>query len=337
MRAKGFRNILDPMSKAQVVFLHGLNQKTVDLITSFAPEGFTTTAVEGKLPEKEQIEAVQNAYFLMAYRAEISDGLLRAASKLRLVQLLAAGYDRMNLSLLGELGIPCANNGGANSWTVADHTVLLMLSLYKRLIPADRATREGRWREPIDGFNTFEMANKLIGILGIGNIGRKVAQRVQAFEAQVQYYDKYPLEPARERELKVKRVSLEELFRSSDIISCHTPLTPETHHLINRESLALMKPNAVLINTSRGAVIDEAALIEALEKGRIAGAGLDVFEKEPVERDDPLLQMDNVVVTPHSAGTTWNTWCRRAEFAYQNMERVLAGQTPLARVQDNEE
>jgi len=212
-----------------------------------------------------------------------------------------------------------------------------MLSLYKRLIPADRATREGRWREPIDGFNTFEMANKLIGILGIGNIGRKVAQRVQAFEAQVQYYDKYPLEPARERELKVKRVSLEELFRSSDIISCHTPLTPETHHLINRESLALMKPNAVLINTSRGAVIDEAALIEALEKGRIAGAGLDVFEKEPVERDDPLLQMDNVVVTPHSAGTTWNTWCRRAEFAYQNMQRVLAGQTPLARVQDDEE
>jgi phosphoglycerate dehydrogenase-like enzyme len=325
------------MTPAKVVFLHGLNQKTVDLITSFAPEGFTTTAVEGKLPEKEQIEAVQNAYFLMAYRAEISDGLLRAASKLRLVQLLAAGYDRMNLSLLGELGIPCANNGGANSWTVADHTVLLMLSLYKRLIPADRATREGRWREPIDGFNTFEMANKLIGILGIGNIGRKVAQRVQAFEAQVQYYDKYPLEPARERELKVKRVSLEELFRSSDIISCHTPLTPETHHLINRESLALMKPNAVLINTSRGAVIDEAALLEALEKGRIAGAGLDVFEKEPVERDDPLLQMDNVVVTPHSAGTTWNTWCRRAEFAYQNMQRVLAGQTPLARVQDDEE
>ena len=325
------------MAKAKVAFLHELNQKTVDLITSCAPKGFTITEIEGEVSEEEQMEAIQDADFLMVYRAEVSDRLLKTAPKLRLVQLLAAGYDQMNLSLLRELGIPCANNGGANSWTVADHTVLMMLSLYKRLIPADKATREGRWREPIDGFNTFEMANKLVGILGIGNVGRKVARRVQAFDAQVQYYDKFPLDPARERELKVKRVSLDELFRTSDILSCHTPLTPETHHLINRESLALIKPTALLINTSRGAIVKEEALIEALQEGRIAGAGLDVFEKEPVEPDNPLLQMENVVVTPHSAGTTWNTWCRRAEFAYQNMERVLEDEPPLALVQEDED
>ena len=325
------------MAKAKVAFLHGLNQKTVDLITSCAPKGFTITEIEGEVSEEEQMEAIQDADFLMVYRAEVSDRLLKTAPKLRLVQLLAAGYDQMNLSLLRELGIPCANNGGANSWTVADHTVLMMLSLYKRLIPADKATREGRWREPIDGFNTFEMANKLVGILGIGNVGRKVARRVQAFDAQVQYYDKFPLDPARERELKVKRVSLDELFRTSDILSCHTPLTPETHHLINRESLALIKPTALLINTSRGAIVKEEALIEALQEGRIAGAGLDVFETEPVEPDNPLLQMENVVVTPHSAGTTWNTWCRRAEFAYQNMERVLEDEPPLALVQEDED
>ena len=325
------------MAKARVAFLHGLNQKTVDLITSCAPQDFTLTEVEGELSEEEQMEAIQDADFLMVYRAEVSDRLLKTAPKLRLVQLLAAGYDHMNLSLLRELGIFCANNGGANSWTVADHTVLMMLSLYKRLIPADKSTREGRWREPIDGFNTFEMANKLVGILGIGNVGRKVARRVQAFDAQVQYYDKYPLDPARERELKVKRVSLDELFRSSDILSCHTPLTPETHHLINSESLALIKPTALLINTSRGAIVKEEALIEALQEGRIAGAGLDVFEKEPVEPDNPLLQMENVVVTPHSAGTTWNTWCRRAEFAYRNMERVLEDEPPLAMVQEYED
>jgi len=270
------------MAKAKVAFLHGLNQKTVDLITSCAPKGFTITEIEGEVSEEEQMEAIQDADFLMVYRAEVSDRLLKTAPKLRLVQLLAAGYDHMNLSLLRELGISCANNGGANSWTVADHTLLMMLSLYKRLIPADKATREGRWREPIDGFNTFEMANKLVGILGIGNVGSKVARRVQAFDAQVQYYDKFPLDPARERELKVKRVSLDELFRTSDILSCHTPLTPETHHLINRESLALIKPTALLINTSRGAIVKEEALIEALQEGRIAGAGLDVFEKEPV-------------------------------------------------------
>ncbi|MCZ6768475.1 MAG: 2-hydroxyacid dehydrogenase [Acidobacteria bacterium] len=324
------------MTQAKVVFLHGLTQPIVDLITSCAPHGFSTIALEGRLSEKEQMEAVKEADFLMVYRAGLSGGLLGAASKVRLVQLLAAGHDRMNLKLMGELGIPCANNGGANSWAVADHTVLLMLALYRRLILADRATREGRWKAPIDGFNTFEMAGKLVGIVGIGNIGLKVSRRVQAFQVKVQYHDKYPLTPEREREVKVERVSLEELFRSSDIISCHTPLTPETHHLVNRESLALMKPTAVLINTSRGAVIDEAALIEALESGRIAGAGLDVFEKEPVEGDNPLLKMENVIVTPHSAGTTWNTWCRRGEFAYQNMKRVWEGQPPLAVAQDYE-
>ncbi|MCZ6484990.1 MAG: NAD(P)-dependent oxidoreductase, partial [Acidobacteria bacterium] len=266
------------MTQAKVVFLHGLTQPIVDLITSCAPHGFSTIALEGRLSEKEQMEAVKEADFLMVYRAGLSGGLLGAASKVRLVQLLAAGHDRMNLKLMRELGIPCANNGGANSWAVADHTVLLMLALYRRLILADRATREGRWKAPIDGFNTFEMAGKLVGIVGIGNIGLKVSRRVQAFQVKVQYHDKYPLTPEREREVKVERVSLEELFRSSDIISCHTPLTPETHHLVNRESLALMKPTAVLINTSRGAVIDEGALSEALECGRLAGAGLDVFE-----------------------------------------------------------
>lgn len=324
------------MTKAKVVFIHGLNQPLVDLITSCAPDGFSTIALEGGQSEEEQMEAVKDADFLMVYRAGLTEGLLRAASKVRLVQLLAAGYDRMNLELMGELGIPCANNGGANSWAVADHTVLLMLALYRRLTLSDRATREGRWKAPIDGFNTFEMAGKLVGLVGIGNIGLKVARRVQAFQVKVQYHDKYPLTPERERELNVERVSLEELLGSSDIISCHTPLTPETHHLVNRESLALMKSTAVLINTSRGAVIDEAALIKALESGRIAGAGLDVFEKEPVERDNPLLKMENVIFTPHSAGTTWNTWCRRGEFAYQNMKRVLEGQPPLAVAQDYE-
>jgi lactate dehydrogenase-like 2-hydroxyacid dehydrogenase len=247
-----------------------------------------------------------------------------------LVQILSAGYDNMNLKLLRELKIPCANNGGANSWAVADHVVLLILSLYRRLLASDQATRAGRWNAPIDGMNTYEMAGKLVGILGFGNIGRKVARRVQGFDATVQYYDMYPLPPERERELKVKRVSLEELFRTSDVITCHAPLTRDTRHVVNREHLAMMKPTAVLINTSRGPVVDEAALLEALQHKRIAGAGLDVFEKEPVDPNNPLLGMENTVVTSHTAGTTWDTWFRRAEFAYQNMKRVWEGEPPQA-------
>ena len=178
------------------------------------------------------------------------------------------------------------------------------------------------------------MADKLVGILGLGNIGRRVARRVQGFEAEVQYHDAFPLTQEEEDELAVRYVSLEELFRTSDILTCHTPLTQNTHHIVNAERLALMKPTAVLINTSRGPVVDEQALIHALQEGTIAGAGLDVFEKEPVDTDNPLLTMDNVVVTPHMAGTTWDTWFRRASFAYENMQRVWNGEAPLATVQE---
>ena len=318
------------MSRPRVVFLHGLPQTIVDAIVSHTPDGFETVALGGSASEEQREEAVAEADFIIVYGADLNDRLLRAAGKARLVQLLAAGYDGMDLELMQELQIPCANNGGANSWAVADHALLLMLALYKRLLPAERSTREGRWREPIDGLNTFEMASKLVGILGMGNIGRQVARRVQAFDASVQYYDKYPLSPERERELGVTRVSLDELFRTSDIVSCHTPLTPETRHVVSRERIGLMKATSVLINTSRGATVDEGALIDALSRKKIAGAGLDVFEEEPVDTANPLLRMDNVVVTPHSAGTTWDTWSRRAEFAYDNIERVWNGGPPLA-------
>jgi len=325
------------MADPKVVLIHGMPQKIVEVITSYTPEGFTTALVDGDLPVERQLEEVEDADFIIVHRARLQDGVLRAASKVRLVQLLAAGYDNMNLKLMNELEIPCANNGGANSWAVADQALLLMLSLYKRLILSDRATREGRWNAPIDGSNTFEMAGKLVGIIGIGNIGRQVARRVQGFDAEVQYYDKYPLSETQDRELKITSVPLEELFRSSDIITCHMPLTTQTRHIVSSEGIAMMKPTAILLNTSRGPVVDELALIDALREGRIAGAGLDVFETEPVDSDNPLLRMDNVVVTPHSAGTTWDTWFRRAEFAYGNIQRVWEGEPPQSIVRDYEE
>ena len=178
------------------------------------------------------------------------------------------------------------------------------------------------------------MAGKKVGVLGIGNIGKQVAKRVQSFDAQVQYYDLYPLDEVVSENLGVTYVSLEELFRTSDIITCHTPLTKDTHHIVNAERLAMMKSSAILINTSRGPVVDEQALIEALKRGAIAGAGLDVFEQEPVDPHSPLLTMTNVVATPHMAGTTWDTWARRAQFGFENMERVRNGESPQAVVRD---
>jgi phosphoglycerate dehydrogenase-like enzyme len=318
--------------KPNVVFLHGLNRPILEWVTAHVPGDFQVTAVPGTLPEPQIVDAVREADFLMVYRATLADAALRAATRVRLIQLLAAGYDEFNVELMESLNIPCAQNAGANSWAVADHAVLLMLAVYRRLVACDAATRQGRWREPITGLNTYEMDGKLVGIVGIGNVGRKVAQRVQGFGARVQYFDKFPLTPEREREAGVVRVPLDELFRTSDIVTLHTPLTPETTGLVDAEVLATMKSTAVLINTSRGEIVDESALAAALAHGRLGGAGLDVFEREPVDPASPLLTLDNVVLTPHSAGTTVDTWQRRLDFAFGNMRRVGAGEAPLALV-----
>ena len=322
------------MASTKVVFLTGLKEALIEEVVSYSPPGYEVVVLDKSSTEEQRINEVRDAEFLLCYGQDPSDEVIKSLEKCRLVQLLAAGYDRMNLDLLAELEIPCANNGGANSWAVADQAVLLMLAIYKQLLASDNSTREGRWAEPITGQNTFEMADKKVGILGIGNIGRQVAKRVQGFDAKVQYFDLYPLDERTAEELNVTYVSLEELFSTSDIISCHTPLTNDTKHIVNSNTLSLMKPTAILINTSRGPVVDEEALISALQSGVIAAAGLDVFEKEPVSPDNPLLKMDNVVATPHMAGTTWDTWARRANFGFENMERIRNGEAPQAVVKN---
>ena len=322
------------MASTKVVFLTGLKEALIEEVVSYSPPDYEVVVLDKSSTEEQRINEVRDAEFLLCYGQDPSDEVIKSLEKCRLVQLLAAGYDRMNLDLLAELEIPCANNGGANSWAVADQAVLLMLAIYKQLLASHNSTREGRWAEPITGQNTFEMADKKVGILGIGNIGRQVAKRVQGFDAKVQYFDLYPLDERTAEELNVTYVSLEELFSTSDIISCHTPLTNDTKHIVNSNTLSLMKPTAILINTSRGPVVDEEALISALQSGVIAAAGLDVFEKEPVSPDNPLLKMDNVVATPHMAGTTWDTWARRANFGFENMERIRNGEAPQAVVKN---
>ena len=322
------------MSSPKVAFITGLPEQVVDVVLGYNPEGWNTEVLYRDTPLEEQKRVGSDADFIMVYRASLHDDVLRAADGVRMVQVLSAGYDSMNLRLMRDLEVPCCNNGGANSRVVADHAVLLMLAVYKQLMAAEQSTREGRWSQPITGMNTFEMADKLVGILGLGNIGRQVARRVQGFEAKVQYHDLFPLASELESELGVTRVGIRELFETSDIISVHTPLTPGTRHIVSSELIGLMKPTAILVNTSRGPVVDESALTDALREGQIGAAGLDVFEKEPIDPDNPLLSMDNVVVTPHSAGTTWDTWFRRGEFAYENMQGVWNGDAPMAVAQD---
>jgi phosphoglycerate dehydrogenase-like enzyme len=284
-----------------------------------------------RVGDEEKISLAREADFIVLHPAKLSGDVLREAKKLRLLQLLTAGYDEIDVRLAGELAVPVATNGGANAWAVAEHAVALLLAVYKRLVPTDRAVREGRWREGFSAFSISEVAGKTVGVIGAGNIGRKVAQRLAAFETSIIYYDVVP-SPEIEKDLGARRVSLEEVLREADIITLHLPLMPETRGLIGQQQLAMMKPTTVLLNTSRGETVDEEALIEALREKRIAGAGLDVFHQEPVSPDSPLLQLENVVLSPHIGGHSYEAWFRRSGFAWENIQRVAAGQPPLSLV-----
>ena len=300
-----------------------------DIFFEKVPEGFDGTWKPYQLDNEEKANLIRNVEFLVLHPAEISGSLLREAKSLRLIQLLSAGYDQVDLATAAELGIPVATNGGANAWGVADQTVALLLALYRRLIQCDRSVREGKWRKAISGFDTFEVAEKTVGLIGGGNIGRKVAKRFKAFETRILYHDIVSA-PDIEKELGACRVPLDELLRESDIVSIHVPLLKSTRNLIGERELSLMKPTAVILNTSRGEIVDEVALCAALREKRIAGAGLDVYHQEPISLENPLLKLENVILTPHTAGHTYEGWFRRSRFAWENIQRVASGQTPLS-------
>jgi lactate dehydrogenase-like 2-hydroxyacid dehydrogenase len=311
-----------------IALVHSHEQTIYDEIARHTPDGFETVGIDVRGPLDEQIALAASTEYLSLSGTQLPDEVLKASGP-RLLQILSAGWDFLNFSLIRELEVPVANNGGANSWAVADHTLLLLLAVYHRLIEADAATRSGDWGGPLNGMNAFELAGKTVGVLGIGSIGRQVAKRLHAFDAKVQYHDVQRLTREQEQALGLTYVGIEEMFETSDAVTVHVPLVPQTHHLVGRKLLASMKTTAVIVNTSRGALIDEAALIAALANNRIAGAGLDVFEVEPVEPDNPLLKMSQVIVTPHSAGNNWDAWSRRAAFGYANIARVQRGEAPL--------
>ena len=314
---------------SKVLFLNGNDQRVADIFYEMAPAGFEVSYASSKLSDEEKIVLLQEVEYVMLHPGVISGKVLKEAKSLKLVQSLTAGYDKIDMNAAQELNIPVATNGGANSWAVAEHSIALLLALYKRLIQCDRSVREGKWRQAINGFDTFEVAGKTVGIIGAGNIGRKVARRLKPFETEIVYYDPFPAVDI-EAELGARRVSLDELVSSADIISMHAPLLKETWGLVGKREFSLMKQSAVIINTCRAELVDQEAFLEALKTKKIAGAGLDVFFKEPASAEDPFLKLENVVVSPHTAGHACEGWNRRISFAWENIQRVAAGQEPAA-------
>jgi phosphoglycerate dehydrogenase-like enzyme len=251
---------------------------------------------------------------------------LRRGPRLRLVHKLGAGVNTIDVATATDCGIAVANMPGANAPSVAEGTVLLMLAALRRLPALDRATRQGRgW--PLDpelGETVRDIGGCTVGLVGYGNIAKRVGEIVGVMGATV-------VHTSTRDDGRPGWLPLPELLGVSDIVSLHLPLTTETHHLLNRDAIALMKPSAVLVNTSRGAIVDEDALVGALRGGGLAAAGLDVFEAEPVASDNPLFDLDNVVLTPHVTWYTADTMRRYLIEAVANCRRLRDGE-PLADV-----
>ncbi|HXG05169.1 MAG TPA: hydroxyacid dehydrogenase [Candidatus Binatia bacterium] len=253
--------------------------------------------------------------------------LMEACKRLRVVGRHGVGLDTVDIPAATRLGIAVVHAPGSNSQAVAEHALMLMLACVKRTLVIDRLTRRGDWRPRTEDANT-ELGGKTLGIIGVGNIGRRVARFCAALGMRVLGYDKYVPDDEVRRRGAEPQPSLEALLPQCDVVTCHTPLTPETRHMIDARTIALMKPGAIFINTSRGGVQDERALFEALTRGHLAAAGLDVFEQEPTPVDNPLLNLDNVVVSSHVAGVTREANRQMAVQVAGEMLRVLRGERP---------
>lgn len=314
----------------KVILFTNLAPEIANAIIKPAPADWQVDIHPMDSPGDEKAAVAEDADFFILFPGRVDDEAVKAAKKLKLIQLVSAGYDAMNTELCRELGVPIANNGGANAIDVAEHTVSMILAAYRRLRELDPNVRSDRWRAIDTGLSTYTLEGKTLGIIGFGQIGQRVATLLGSWGVELLYADAFPAKPEVEAALGVARVELDELYARSDVITLHVPLLPDTKGMINREALGKMKPNALVVNTCRGPVVDEVALTEALQAGTIAGAALDVLAQEPPDPQNPLLQMDNVLLTPHTAGITFDTWERRGKFIFQNLQRVWAGEEPLA-------
>jgi glyoxylate reductase len=276
------------------------------------------------------LEAVAHADGLLCMITDrVDEKLLDLAPRLKIVANFGVGYNNIDVDAAAGRGVMVTNTPDVLTDSTADLAMALLLAVGRRMVESDRYTREGRFGfwAPFH-FLGHEVSGATLGILGMGRIGEAVARRARGFNMRVLYHNRTPLPPDREQALGAGWVERERLLETSDYVSLHVPLTPDTHHLIGEAELAMMKPDAFLINTSRGPVVDEAALLKALKDGRIAGAGLDVYENEPVLTPG-LPALDNVVLLPHIGSATMTTRRRMATMAVDNLLAGLEGEAPL--------
>jgi len=284
----------------------------------------------GPPPKEVIIGKVGNVDAIVSLLSDKIDAeVFDAAPKLKIVAQMAVGFDNIDMREATKRGICVTNTPEVLTETTADFAWALLMAVARRVVEADRYVRTGKWKVSWHPSMLLgrDVHGAIMGIVGAGMIGSAVAKRAKGFNMKILYYDVVP-RPELEQELGAKNVDLDTLFKGSDFISIHVPLTNQTYHMINEEKFRLMKKTAYLINNSRGSVIDEKALYRALKEEWIAGAGLDVFEREPTQLDNPLLKLDNVVLAPHISSSSHETRSRMAEIVAENLIAFFEGRIP---------
>jgi len=276
----------------------------------------------------EQERALAEADYIMLAALPLTRGIMQKAVRTRMIQKNGIGVDNIELQAAADLKIPVCNTPGGNAGSVSEMTMGLILALSRKLQMLDKATKNGEWLMWEMRPSSFEISGKVHGIIGFGNIGKAVAKLSQGFGTRVAYFDARRLSPTEEETLGVQYMTLEELLANSDIVSIHLPLLPETRGLIGQKQLALMKPTSILVNVARGNIVDETALYEVLSNNRISGAAVDVWSKEPIAADNPLLKLENIIATPHIAAGTRDTLLNIFGVAFENLTRVSMGNKP---------
>jgi phosphoglycerate dehydrogenase-like enzyme len=311
------------MEKIALVGTYGADVRPMLEMRLKGAMGVETVANESEFDRLADVE-----YVILRVLA-MKRATIEAMPRLKLIQRWGVGFDKVDIAAAGERGVPVAIAPGANATPVSELALLLMLALYRNLVKLHNGMVQGRWEKEKFIDNSFMIKGKTVGLIGCGAIGRQVAKKVRAFGAEVVYYDAFRLPETTEQELGLTYSELDEVLASADIVSLHLPLLDSTRGMIGRREIALMKPSAVLINTARGGIVDTAALAEALAGKRIAGAGLDVFDSEPLAADSPLRALDNVVLTPHVGGNTADMSMDMVDICLENIFAVRDGR-PLS-------
>ena len=285
------------------------------------------------MPRAELIRRLQDKDGLICHIVSaVDDEVLEACPGLRVVCNVAVGYNNIDVAAARRRGVVVTNTPDVLTETTADFAWALLMAAARRIVEADRYARSGQWKAwKWDLLWGVDIHGKTLGVVGFGRIGRAVARRARGFGMRVLYCDAVRADAAAEHELNAAAVDLDTLLRESDFVSLHTVLSPETHHLVNERTLRLMKRSAILVNAARGPIVDEAALAKALAEGWIAGAGVDVFEREPAIHP-ALVPLSNVILAPHIASASGETRVAMAMLAVRNCLAVMQGQPPLTPV-----